>query len=196
MILELENLIKRWNSFEKDREKLIEECAKTINLTKKHQLAVFRRDFDKAREILEEIKEHRKKYLKIAKRDDYFKAKLNIYNTAEQEFVETLLFHSFVGSNVIIPFSELNKEYKISLTTYFSGLLDFLGELKRIFIEYLAESKEKEAFELKENVLNIYKDLLNLNLKAGDLRKKFDGLRYLVKSMEEIHLNYKINKKG
>ncbi|HIQ50691.1 MAG TPA: hypothetical protein EYH54_01830 [Nautiliaceae bacterium] len=191
MIPKIEKLITIWETFEKEREDFFDITGKVIRLTKKHQLALFRGEIKNAEKILEEIKKYREEYLKITKNNSFLERK-DKFSIAEQEFVESYLLHYFVIEGKILDYEYFLEKYKVFYTDYLAGLLDFLGEIKRIFLDKLGKNKYEEAKKLKDLVENVYLDLLNLNLKLADLRNKVDSLRYLIKSMEETLVYYKI----
>jgi len=191
MLPKIEELIRIWEDFEKEREDFFNITGKVIRKTKKHQLALFKGEIEKAEKILKEIKKLREDYLKIVENNSFLR-RMDKFSIAEQEFVESYLLHYFIKENKILDYRYFLEKYNIFYTDYLAGLLDFLGEIKRIFLDKLGKNDYEEAKKLKELVENIYSDLLELNLKLADLRNKVDSLRYLIKSMEETLLYYKI----
>jgi predicted translin family RNA/ssDNA-binding protein len=191
MLPKLKELTQIWENFEKEREEFFDISGKAIRTTKKHQLALFKGEIEKAEELLKEIIKLRERYLNIVKNNSFL-IRTDKFSIAEQEFVESYLLHYFIKENKILDFEYFFNNYQIFYTDYLAGLLDFMGELKRLFLDKLGKNKYEEAKQLKELVENIYNDLLDLNLKLANLRNKVDSLRYLIKSMEEILVYYKI----
>ena len=188
-VLEEEVIIKKLNSFEKDKSKFVDFCFKVINLSKKHQFEVYNKNFDKAREILEEMTFFRNKYKKIAKRD-YLFLKNNLFHEAEVGFAKSLLLQSFIGSFVLISFSEMNKEHKISLYIYLNSLIEFLSDLKNIFLKNLTENNKEKAKEIKDFFEKVYKETLNFNLDIFDLKEKFEEVYSSLIFMEEVYFKF------
>jgi len=190
-IPKIEKIVNIWEDFEKKREQFFDITGKAIRTTKKHQLALFKKKFDRAEELLNQIKDYRNQYLKIVEEVPFLR-RMDKFAIAEQEFVESYLLHHYLKNNELLDFEYFLDNYNVYFTDYLAGLIDFLGELKRLFLEKLARNELKEAEKLKEFVEGVYLDLLEINLKLADLRNKVDSLRYLLKSMEEALLYYKI----
>jgi translin len=99
--------------------------------------------------------------------------------TPEQEFVEARVLLSIVEKKQISSYKAL----QVSTVSYVLGLLDCIGELKRLVLDNIREGKSKEAqriFSIMESLyLNLYPlAIYDKILKEG--RKKLDVDRILL----------------
>ncbi len=114
--------------------------------------------------------------------------------TPEQEFVEA---HSFLAivENKEIPSL---KALKVSKESYVLGLLDCIGELKRLVLDNIRKDRLKEAnriFNVMENLYLILYPLAMYDKIVKEARRKLDVNRVLVEETravitEEIRRNH------
>jgi translin len=114
-------------------------------------------------------------------RDDLFK----YIAVAEQELVEAY------GLRCIIEYSAIPnvKELGVSGSSYITGLLDCIGEIKRMIYDMLRRGESSEAtraFELMQELYSfIYPLSVYDNLIPG-LRRKIDVSRMLIEDVRSI----------
>jgi len=114
--------------------------------------------------------------------------------TPEQEFVEA---HSFLA---IIENKEIPslKSLKVSKESYVLGLLDCIGELKRLVLDKIRKDRLKEAnriFNVMENLYLILYPFAMFDKIVKEARRKLDVNRSLVEESraiitEEIRRNH------
>ena len=104
------------------------------------------------------------------------------YSDACQEYAEALCFHQYVKSKTI----PTAKEIGVNEEDYLMGICDLTGELGRRAVSLTTKKKYKEVEEIKEYVDNIYGEFLKLDLRNGQLRKKFDAIKWNLKKIEEV----------
>lgn len=69
---------------------------------------------------------------------------------------------------------------------YLGGLMDFVGELNR-FAVLAATQRDKAAVEhARETAERVQVQLMKFDFRNGNLRRKYDGIKYSVKKMEQI----------
>jgi len=160
-------------------------CSHSIIATHKGDLRLAKQKIKKAEIILKrnqkKAKNNFKKYL----------------ITPEQEFVEA---HSFLA---IIENKEIPslKSLKVSKESYVLGLLDCIGELKRLVLDNIRKDRLKEAnriFNVMENLYLVLYPLAMYDKIVKEARRKLDVNRILVEETravitEEIRRNHFIN---
>ncbi|MDD5331418.1 MAG: hypothetical protein PHE43_01165 [Candidatus Nanoarchaeia archaeon] len=109
---------------------------------------------------------------------------------AKQEYAEALTFYHYVKDNKLVSKKDLN----IDTESYLLGLCDLTGELVRRAINLVIKNEYTEAEKIKNLVDDIYTEFLTFNLRNGELRKKFDSIKYNLKKLEEIIYDIKIKK--
>jgi len=160
-------------------------CSHSIIASHKGDLRLAREKIKKAEAVLKvnqkKAKNNFKKYL----------------ITPEQEFVEA---HSFLA---IIENKEIPslKSLKVSKESYVLGLLDCIGELKRLVLDNIRKDRLKEAnriFNVMENLYLVLYPLAMYDKIVKEARRKLDVNRILVEETravitEEIRRNHFIN---
>lgn len=148
-------------------------CSKAIVSLHSHKKKESIEYIEKAKKLLEQFKELGKddlqKYLYIA----------------EQEFVEAFCLFS-ISENSVIPSM---KALEVSDVSYVMGLLDCIGEIKRMIIDRIRSegtSNVNALFELMDKIYGtIYPLAVYDNLMPG-LRKKLDVSRILIENVRAI----------
>lgn len=176
--------------FDEERENLIKKSRDVIKLSKQIIFAVHRDDLENAEKNVKAITEE------VKKLEQYTKKQIQLafsgsYKVALQEYVEALCYFNFVKNRKIPNSSELG----VDAESYLMGLCDLTGELVRKAIDYAIKEKYDDALAAKELVSEIYGELLQLDLRDNDLRRKFDGIKYDLKKLEDLSLQIKMKGK-
>lgn len=177
---DVEEINKKFKDIEERRNAIIKGtrdatilCSKAIVSMHSHKKNESSEYIEKAKRLLRQFKELGKddlqKYLYIA----------------EQEFVEAYCLFS-IAENSIIP---SKRSLEVSDTSYVMGLLDCIGEIKRMIIDKIRSegtSNVNALFELMDKIYGtIYPLAVYDNLMPG-LRKKLDVSRILIENVRAI----------
>ena len=177
---DVEEINKKFKDMEERRNAIIKGtrdatilCSKAIVSMHSHKKNESSEYIEKAKKLLRQFKELGKddlqKYLYIA----------------EQEFVEAYCLFS-IAENSIIP---SKRSLEVSDTSYVLGLLDCIGEIKRMIIDKIRSegtSNVNALFELMDKIYGtIYPLAVYDNLMPG-LRKKLDVSRILIENVRAI----------
>jgi len=171
--------------FEKEgikREKTILLSRETIKISKLIISAIHNNNLKEAdkqtKVILDKIKE-----IKKIKYEDAN------YSMAFQEYVEAILLLEYAKTSKILPFSK----FSCSSSDYILGLIDFVGELQRRAVLEISRNNENELPKIYKDVTKIYNHLLTYSFR-GNIRKKFDSVKYIMIKMEDLLLQLKLKK--
>ena len=177
---DVEEINKKFKDIEERRNAIIKGtrdatilCSKAIVSMHSHKKNESSEYIEKAKKLLRQFKELGKddlqKYLYIA----------------EQEFVEAYCLFS-IAENSIIP---SKRSLEVSDTSYVLGLLDCIGEIKRMIIDKIRSegtSNVNVLFELMDKIYGtIYPLAVYDNLMPG-LRKKLDVSRILIENVRAL----------
>ena len=177
---DVEEINKKFKDIEERRNTIIKGtrdatilCSKAIVSMHAHKKSESIENIEKAKTLLQQFRELGKddlqKYLYVA----------------EQEYVEACCLFSIIGDNVIPSMRSL-EVYDIS---YVMGLLDCIGEIKRMIIDKIRSegiSNVNTLFELMDRIYGtIYPLAVYDNLMPG-LRKKLDISRLLIENVRAI----------
>ena len=178
--LSLESVNNELIKIENKREKLIKESRKIIILCNQSIVSLHQNKLKEseiklrdANNLLQSLKENvspdLKKYL----------------YTPEQELVEALVLNSVVRG-IDIPRID---EIKVSSQSYLTGLLDAIGEIKRMIFDQTRIGNSKKAEDLFVMIQDIYNEVYPFavfdNIVSG-LRRKLDVSKILIENSREL----------
>lgn len=182
--LDLKHIDKEMQIFDKRRDTMLQKCHEAIRFTKRLIYAIHRDD-EGAEALAKQLKE---KIQQLRTRGELQFSPT--YKVAMQEYVEAIIFYEFVHNNKLPS----QKDLFVSAPDYLSGLCDLTGELMRKANYFAINQKPKEALRMKELVDEIYEQLLQIDIRENDLRKKFDAVKYNLQKLEDLALNIKKRK--
>jgi translin len=173
----LEEIDKSLKDVQDRREKLIKGtrdvvmmCSKSIVDMHHSHLQDAKNKIDQAKAMLEEFRSY-------AGQDLY-----RYIGVAEQELVEAYALKSVMDDQ---PMPSM-KELEVTGESYLTGLLDCIGEIKRLVYDRMRSGKGKDAeklFAMMEEIYNsIYPFAVYDNIVPG-LRKKLDVARMLIEDI-------------
>jgi len=162
------------------REKLIKGTRDVVILCSKSIVALHHGQIDDAKSKMKEAKAKLEEFQKYAKEDLY-----RYISVAEQEMVEAYALRA-VMENAPIP---LMQELNVTGPSYLTGLLDCIGEIKRLVYDRMRSGNEKDAEKLFATMETIYNAIYPFaaydNIVSG-LRKKLDVARMLIEDIRAV----------
>jgi translin len=173
----LEEIDKNLKDVQDRREKLIKGtrdvvmfCSKSIVAMHHSQLEDAKSKMDQAKAMLEEFRNY-------ARQDLY-----RYIAVAEQELVEAYALRAVMDYRPIPSMKEMN----VTGESYLTGLLDCVGEIKRLVYDRMRSGNEEDAeklFAKMEEIYNaIYPFAVYDNIVSG-LRRKLDVARMLIEDI-------------
>jgi len=186
---DLESIKLKIDAFEQQRDKVIRISRDVVKLSKKTIYALHRKDMRSAGKAVSEMKTVFKNLATIVKHPKLLSS--GSYKVAVQEYVEALCFYELMKNNKI----PTNTRLKLDPEFYLMGLIDLTGELVRKAINSAIKEDYKTAVNLKNLVSELYDELLLFDFAGGELRKKFDSIKYDLKKLDDLVLNLKLSKK-
>jgi translin len=177
---DVEKINKKFKDIEERRNAIIKGtrdatilCSKAIVSMHAHKKNESIENIGKAKKLLQQFKEMGKedlqKYLYVA----------------EQEFVEAYCLFSIIENSVIPSMKSL----EVSDISYVMGLLDCIGEIKRMIIDKIrleGTSDINTLFELMDKIYGIVYPLAVYDNLMPGLRKKLDVSRILIENVRAI----------
>jgi predicted translin family RNA/ssDNA-binding protein len=186
---DLEQIKSKIEAFELERDFVIKQSRDIIKLSKKVIYALHRNDLKGASSAVTEMKtafSKLDKTVKIPKNRDS-----GSFKVAVQEFVEALCFYELMRSDRIPS----NSDLKLDPEYYLMGLIDLTGELVRKAINSAINGDYATSVKLKGLVSDLYDELLLFDFAGGELRKKFDSVKYDLKKLDDLVLALKLSGK-
>jgi len=176
---DLEKIQSDLEKYDSIREKMLEVSRLATRLSDMAIIMMHRGDMKKAEETLHQAENSLREIERLLRGNPELKKSGNVV-VAYQEYTEAkLLFH-------IIQEGKLPslKEIGVESTPYILGLLDFIGELRRMTLNFLRKGRAVEAEKMLKLMENIYEDLISLNHAAivPMFRRKTDIARKIVET--------------
>jgi len=188
--INLDGIRKDMEKADKIREQVIKDSRKIIISSKTAIGAVHRDELLKAEQVLDGMTDSLAKLRKTASKAPKLMYE-GIFRVAVQEYVEALSLLEFVKKGKIIQFSP---EF-VDCENYLMGLCDLGGELVRKAIN----SSIKENYTMAKKIRNIlellYIELSKFDFKNGELRRKYDGIKYDIKKVDDLVFQLKMKDK-
>lgn len=183
-MINFSKLQKEFQTYDEEREKLIKKSRDVLKLSKQIIYAVHRDEMTNAATLVKDIEKERKELEKIATHN----AKMSYegsYKIAIQEYVEAILYYEFVKSGKL-------PELKVLPEHYILGLCDLPGELTRRAVYMAGKGKIELVIKIRDEVDNIYGELLKFDFRDNEIRRKVDAVKYELRKMEDLVLDLKL----
>ena len=179
-----EKLQKKFENEDQKREEVILLSREIIRLSKKIISSIHNEKINSAKKFKIKID---KKVKEIKKKNNHTSGS---YTIALQEYVEAILLLEYSTTNKILNYNRIN----CSPEEYLLGVCDFVGELQRRAVLKISRGDFVTISKIYKDVSEIYDSLLNFNFR-GELRKKFDSIKYIMIKMEDLILQLKLKGK-
>jgi translin len=177
---DVEKINKKFKDIEERRNAIIKGTRDATILCSKAIVAMHAHKKNESIENIERAKKLLQQFKKMGK-DDLQKY---LY-IAEQEFVEAYCLFSIIENSVIPGMKSL----EVSDVSYVMGLLDSIGEIKRMIIDKIrieGTTNVNTLFELMDKIYGIIYPLAVYDNLMPGLRKKLDVSRLLIESVRAI----------
>ncbi|MDQ3836307.1 MAG: RNA-binding protein [Thermoproteota archaeon] len=173
----LEEINKSLKDIQDRREKLIKGTRDVIMLCSKSIVAMHHGQLEDAKSKMEEAKGRLEDLRNCARHDLY-----RHIAVAEQELVEAYALKSVMDD---LPMPSM-KELDVTGESYLTGLLDCVGEIKRLVYDRMRSGRGKDAEKLFATMEEIYNAIYPFaaydNIVSG-LRRKLDVARMLIEDI-------------
>ena len=185
---DFESMRKEMDEFDDSREDLIAKSRDVVKLSKTIIYAIHRKDTKEADASVIEIKKKIKDIQKLTTASALeFSGSQRI---AVQEYVEAICYYEYVKNGKIPTHADLD----LDAESYLLGLCDLSGELVRNAINAVIAGDIKNALQVKDFVDELYWELTQFDFRNGELRRKYDGIKYDLKKLEDMALQLKLRK--
>ena len=183
-ILDLNGIIKYLDELDSCREKLIKMSRDIIRYSKKLIHNIQQEEYDASRRLLENMMILKKDFMRIASKNSRLYHSNLVYD-ALTEYVESYTVYSIVLEEKIPSFRDL----EVEPIPYLLGLLEAMGELRRLALEYVRRGNLNRADKLLDFMEHVYMELSILNYPDSILpgfRRKCDLVRRMIDDTKNI----------
>jgi translin len=173
----LEEINEKLKDVQDRREKLIKGTRDVVMLCSKSIVAMHHSQLEDAKSKMDQAKVMLEDFRKYARQDLY-----RYIAVAEQELVEAYTLRAVMDHKPMPSMKDLD----VTGESYLTGLLDCVGEIKRLVYDRMRSGNEEDAeklFATMEEIYNaIYPFAVYDNIVSG-LRKKLDVARMLIEDI-------------
>ena len=176
---DLASIQKQLVHYDEAREALLTLSRTATRLAGSSILEIHRGDMESASNTLRKVEQTLSKIEILANDFSEFKTSSGVV-VAFQEYVEAMTLRSFAQSERLPTISELKTDNR----SYVLGLLDAVGEFRRMALNSLRRGEVKRAEKLLETMEGIYDDLQTLEHTSiiPTFRVKMDADRRIIES--------------
>lgn len=176
----IDNIHEQLKNIEERREKLITGTRKIVLLCGKSIVSMHRLKFEEGEKMIEDARKLLDEFRPIAQTD------LQKYiSDAEQEFVEASMLKSVCNGSSLPSRDSLN----VSGPSYITGILDAIGEMKRLVYDKMRSSETDEVLRIFNLMQELYSAVYVLgvydNLVPG-LRRKLDVSKMITEDIRAV----------
>lgn len=174
---ELVHIMKFFEDNHTNRESLIKDTRQTLNLCSRAIISVHRDQIGQGVKQFQQAQKLLKEHKKIATADQSTQIAI-----VEQEMTEAACILAIVQKKSI----PTSKSLRVSKTAYVLGLLDCIGELKRLTLNMIRTKRYNEAVRIFDIAVEMYDDLAGFSVYSNsvkDIRKKVDIARIVIDGM-------------
>jgi len=174
---ELSGLQQRITDYDRKREKLLELARKTTRLAGWAVIQTHRGQISKAKKTLKEAEESITEIRSLVDERPEF-TQVGYLIVAFQEFAEASILLSFASRRRLPSLRDVSVHWM----PYLLGLLDFVGELRRMTMDQLKAGRLRDAQRTFESMEAIFEDLLSLDRTSiiPTFRRKMDVTKKLL----------------
>ncbi len=183
---EFEEIKQRFEAFDLKREGIIKESRDILKLSKQAIYSVHRDDLAKAETQLAAAEKVKAKLDAEIACDSALRT--GGYGHALEEYVEARTFLSFVKDGTVPTMKSLG----VCADEYLGGLADLTGEFCRRAVVAATKLRTDEVSSIHTAIEEIYGQFVTFDFRNGELRRKYDSIKYNLQKVERILYDLKV----
>lgn len=176
---DLASIQKQLTHYDEVREKVLSLSRTAVRLSSASILDLHRGNVDTASSGISKVEETLGKIEDLSKEFSEFRTSQSVV-VAYQEYVEAMTLKKIIKSDGIPSMTDLKGDYR----SYMLGLLDAIGEFRRMSLNNLRRGEVKTAEKLLDAMQGVYDDLQTLEHTSiiPTFRVKMDAARRIIES--------------
>jgi len=175
-------------AYDAARDTIIRECRDITKLSKQAIYSLHRDDRKAAKQQLADAEKVIAKLLVQVKKDPALRT--GGFSASLEEYVEAKAFLRFLEKGDLITQKELKV---VEAEEYLLGLCDFTGELMRHAVLQATKRDKKSVQRVRDMIDAIYGQFVMFDFRNGELRKKYDSIKYNLQKVENVLYDMSMN---
>eukprot|EP01006_Ploeotia_vitrea_P054112 TRINITY_DN67851_c7_g1_i1.p1 TRINITY_DN67851_c7_g1~~TRINITY_DN67851_c7_g1_i1.p1 ORF type:complete len:233 (+),score=10.89 TRINITY_DN67851_c7_g1_i1:41-739(+) len=162
----------------------------------------------KAKGAFPSVNPHIEAIMKLVPKDEYYRYN-DMWRWTNQQmcylsglyyFLQWLLGDQAIDNPLITPqqvrtiFEIKSEAFQIDLEEYLHGLCGLPSELSRYTLNCVIKEDYETPMKISQFVSSLFNSFRLLNLKNDSLRKRYDGIKYDLKNIEQVVYDLRIRK--
>ncbi len=188
-VKDLDEIRQRMDAFDEVREELIKRSRVILKLSKQIIYSLHRKDIETAGKFVLQIDKLMKE-LDALVEDNTKLIYSGSFKVAVQEYVEAVCYYYFIKERRVPGHTELG----VGGEYYLLGMCDLTGELVRKAVNAGIDADVQEVLIIRDLVAEIYGEMLKFDFREGEIRKKFDSIKYDLKKLEDLVFQLKVKR--
>ncbi len=176
---DLKQIQQQLTSFDEVREKVLEASRIATRLSDWSIIQMHRNEMDRAARSLKEAKKSLSQIIALLRKNPELKQSGSVL-VANQEYAEAMLLYGLLRDRKVASL----KEVGVEPIPYILGVLDLIGELRRLTLNQLRKGKTRDAEKTLRTMEELYENVLTLDHTAivPTFRVKADAGRRIIES--------------
>jgi len=175
------SIAKELSDYDAKREKIIKEARDITKLSKHAIYCLHRNEVEEAKQALVSAENELQRLIDLTNGDSSLRQ--GSLSQSVEEYVEAKAFLYFLERQTLMP---RNVVASVDAEEYLLGLCDLTGELGRYAV-LKATARDTAAVKVVRDLLDaLFGKMLELDLRNGELRRKYDGVKYAVQKVEQL----------
>ena len=166
-------------TYDEKREVVIQRSREIQKLSKQAIFSIHRSNFSEADDRLNRAASVYEELSPLIQEQPTLRS--GSFSNSLEEYCEAVIFRQYVKDATMIVPEDLPM---VNTEEYLGGLLDFTGELNRWAIARATQRDVAAVQHARDCVDTIMGCFLRLDLRNGQIRKKYDALKYTLKKLE------------
>lgn len=166
-------------SYDEKREIVIQRSREIQKLSKQAIFSIHRSNISEADDRLHKAKSVYHELSPLIEEQPSLRS--GSFSNSLEEYCEAVIFRQYVKDSTMMVPEDLPM---VNTEEYLGGLLDFTGELNRWAIARATQRDVAAVQHARDCVDSIMGCFLRLDLRNGQIRKKYDALKYTLKKLE------------
>ncbi len=187
---DFDKIQKDYEKLSKLKEDVVIKGRTILKLSKEIIYLVNKGSIDEAEKKYKEIRKEYENLKKLVNKDISLYS-VGMFKVASQEYVEAASYLFFIKNRKLLT----TEETGVGFEYYLLGVCDLTGELVRRAINLAIRGEYNDSVQIKDFVSDLYEEMLKINIMNGELRKKFDSIKYDLKKLEDLVLELKLKSK-
>lgn len=166
-------------AYDEKRETVIQKSREIQKLSKQAIFSIHRSDIAQADERLDRARSVYDELSHLVVEQPSLRS--GSFSNSLEEYCEAVIFRQYVQDHTMLVPADVPMA---NTEEYLGGLLDFTGELNRWAIARATQRDTAAVQHARDCVDTIMGCFLRLDLRNGQIRKKYDALKYTLKKLE------------